>query len=242
MPRKPVLQDFWSPYVYELLANEPELNNRDIADRLSQKMTHDPERFIAAPEVPSERTIARIRQNAPLEEVREYRYFRWPESMGTPDLPWGAAPVCLWLLREFQALAAAVPGHVSERPTNRLAKWFWRVWQAAPTSDFTSMPDANFKWRWDLAVTLASTEIVTVDLEHRTQRGIEGVLVYAPWSSPTAGLAWRKAVLEGRIPDLRTYGLSSDAEKWKAVVEGGLPEETAERWKQSDSPKEENHA
>ncbi|MGE5618089.1 MAG: hypothetical protein ACM3US_02395 [Sphingomonadaceae bacterium] len=75
---------------------------------------------------PSEKTVrtyAKIQREAPEHERRQYRLVYWPESFGTPELPWEAAPAV------FEAIR--MTGEES-RPTVRTAKWYWRLFLAAP--------------------------------------------------------------------------------------------------------------
>jgi hypothetical protein len=87
--------------------------------------------------------------NWPQREM-EYREFHWPESMGTPDVPWEACPAVFELLQvygpndaplvpdgvplfmEDGPFSAPRSPHFLVRPDVRLAKWFWRVTQAIP--------------------------------------------------------------------------------------------------------------
>ncbi len=81
--------------------------------------------------VPSPRTIGRIRKEflaLPLEVQAGYKLVRWPDSFGSPDLPWEAASDVLELIRSYP--------DGDYRCTVRLAWWFWRVTLAAPALDF----------------------------------------------------------------------------------------------------------
>ena len=62
-----------------------------------------------------------------LQKEKEYRLFRWPESMESGLLPWEASRTLLdFINRNGRAGELG-----TERPTNRLAKWFWRIYQVA---------------------------------------------------------------------------------------------------------------
>ena len=65
------------------------------------------------------------------QKEKDYRTFRWPESMESGLLPWEASQPLLDFL-ERRGRPAEIG---TERPTNRLAKWFWRLYQVAEPSD-----------------------------------------------------------------------------------------------------------
>jgi hypothetical protein len=62
------------------------------------------------------------------ENRREFSLFRWPESMEYGVLPWDASQAGLELLLYCVE-------HRLGRPTNRMARWFWRVLLACPALD-----------------------------------------------------------------------------------------------------------
>jgi hypothetical protein len=56
---------------------------------------------------------------------QEQALFRWPASMESGALPWAASQAALELLRHCDEQGLSLP-------TNREAKWFWRLRLAAP--------------------------------------------------------------------------------------------------------------
>ncbi len=75
---------------------------------------------------PSERAVSSILRKIAAEDLREYRFLYWPDTFERGDLPWEASEAALELL----ALKEFAPGEA--RPSVRLARWFWRITQAAP--------------------------------------------------------------------------------------------------------------
>jgi hypothetical protein len=74
--------------------------------------------------LPAVRTIGEMIARAralPEVEQRRYMEVRWPESFGTADLPWEAAPHI-----------AELRSWLAHAPTVSVAKWFYRVTLAAP--------------------------------------------------------------------------------------------------------------
>ncbi|MDA1010642.1 MAG: hypothetical protein O2888_04115 [Chloroflexi bacterium] len=168
----------WRERVRVTVANEPSLPAAKIAGRLAQ-MGEDG--------APGERTIGRWKQEfleSDEEERRPYRYLQWPQSMGTPDLPWAASRVVLELLGDWREYS----GLVGPRPTVRLARWAWRVYQAAP--------DAPAIVRLNLALDLAVSEVLG-----SPRPDIEWRLVCRPWAGELEAAAYAEAVASGSIPE-----------------------------------------
>lgn len=163
MSRPPELQKYWEPSVKELFANEPRLKNSEVLDKLGKDLAARPDSYPDAPPLPSERTIARIRkslQDDPPEVRQAYRYVSWPESFGTPDLPWSASASLLELMSVYPA---------GERLTVRVAKWYWRVTQA--------VPEASAGWRLEKAVFLVHGELGRIPDIGREIRRVERELL-----------------------------------------------------------------
>ena len=73
------------------------------------------------------REITKLRKMSESEQ-RRYDEVVWPESFGSPDLPYAAAATILELTR-FMGRAPLVP----------LARWYWRTCQAFPGSDVATL-------------------------------------------------------------------------------------------------------
>src|SRR5437867_368314 len=119
MPRPPIAR-YWIERVRAIVENDPRLGSPRITKRLEQEGA-----AIGRDDYPSERAVSRIKEKhraAPLEERREYRLCRWPESMERGDLPWEASAAALELVCWLAPL---------EPLPIRLVKWYWRVTLAA---------------------------------------------------------------------------------------------------------------
>ena len=126
-------------------------------------------------------------------------------------LPWEASAAALELL-------GIVPPPDGNRPSVRLARWFWRVTQAAPDMplmvlDFSALID-----RFSIAQLLAEWEILG-DPPSMYWNSVEAVLTYAPWRSEDHAGHYAAALRDGRVPPLphpdwisanKTKGLSSE--------------------------------
>lgn len=142
-------------------------------------------------DLPSERSVSRYMQGhkgLTLEERRQYKLLRWPDNLG--DLPWEAGPAVLDLLRQLRQEGAG-------RPTVRLARWYWRLWQA--------VPDAPFGVRLSLSILHAALEELAEFIPDDWVRGIkeawEWYLAYAPWRGEEAAKAYAKGILSGGLPN-----------------------------------------
>ncbi|MSQ14884.1 MAG: hypothetical protein EXR50_03370 [Dehalococcoidia bacterium] len=127
---------------------------------------------------PSPRSISRIikeHQQKPEAQRIQHRLFSWPQSMGTPDLPWEASRAMLELLGLLSQ-----SGH--NRPLNRNAKWYWRISQA--------LPAAPPIVRYHLAAEMAFMEVAGVLAHRQFTEPVEKYLVTR--GSPTAAIDWTK--------------------------------------------------
>lgn len=162
MPAKR-LRDPWEEPVRQIVSDHPSWGRREVREALTQ---HAAERGMSPVDVPSESTVGRImadfRKAGPAQR-RNYERFRWPESLGTDDMPWEAGRALLDLLAYHDA-------HEMPRPPNRLARWFWRVTLAAP--------DAPIEERLSVSIGLASGESVEDSVPLSWE---ERFLAYAPW-------------------------------------------------------------
>jgi hypothetical protein len=164
----------------------------------------------------------------------EYRSFSWPESMGTPDLPWEASESALELL-EVHRKANPFLRHLESqpelpfadngrqplgmrwghRPSVRLTRWYWRVTQAArdlpaETQTLVLLPPIHIHilGRYDIAVVLAEWEDWS-DAPQSLQDSVEAYLTYAPWRSTERAMEYMAEVKRGRIPGLTPQDLFS---------------------------------
>jgi len=159
MPRRKT-DRIWEQRIFALKGQEPDLSAEAMARRFEEEqggMGH----------WPAARTIRRILDEEwsklTPDQRREYEYFRWPESMEDGSLPWEASAAGLELLRAFSRL---------RRPPVRLARWFWRVTQAAP--------GAGIPARLQAAAQLAIEEALGTTQE---RRAVEWFLAFQPWRS-----------------------------------------------------------
>jgi len=150
----------WVSKIEEITENNPRLGPKAVLQRLEK----DPE--CAGQDEknwPSESTVGRIQRKfrqKPDEERRLCRWFYWPESCERGDLPWEASEAALELLRFWQR------GSPTTRPSVRLARWFWRITQAAPNaSDFERRHYAGW---------LAAAEAVGADVRRGVERWLCG--------------------------------------------------------------------
>jgi hypothetical protein len=196
---RPKTKDYWEEGIRILTEEDPRLGPLGVRSQLIKLVEADAEGKAGPLRVPSLRTIGRIqRQFRPLpeEERRPYRIFRWPESFERGDLPWEAQGAALELMRVWARgprLGMVSPEarrllSPAARPSVRLARWFWRMTQAAP--------DATALERRHIAGLLAAAEAGDPDV----RRAAEGWLCYAPWRSEEARGAYEEAQAEGRIP------------------------------------------
>lgn len=179
MPRTPI-DAFWIEKIYTLRADNPRRGARAIKAQLERIG-----REIDRSDWPEERTIAKYISTfdrLPEHEKQRYHSVYWPETFERGILPWEAAAACLELLNEHQG---------KERPTVRLARWFWRVTLAAP--------DAPAFYRRNYAGWLAAAEIVGTG-NANVSRYVEAALQYAPWRSSENERRYKKAMEKGEIP------------------------------------------
>ncbi len=112
---------YWKRWVWRLKGDNPSLSAVEIEERLQALVKEAPKNSGSPPAARTIRDIVKEPRPAGIRE-EEFLSFRWPQSMERGDLPWEASERCLELLRHLQG----------ERPSVRLAKWFWRVSLAIP--------------------------------------------------------------------------------------------------------------
>lgn len=143
MPR-PETDLYWRERIKHLAANNPKMSDRAITEQLDKQAQAEDRS-----DQPRERTVGRIRKaftTVPEEQRKQYQIARWPDSMISGELPWEASAALLELLGHQRR-------HLGPRVASpiRLARWFWRVTQAAP--------DAPIISRVQIAVQLASWDL-----------------------------------------------------------------------------------
>lgn len=116
---RPRIHEYWIDKIRTLVANKPKLSAAAIHRELKNYSDQGPK------PMPSERTVGAIKQRLTNEDLKNYRYFTWPDSMGAGELPWEASRVALDLMR-FRHEEQMEP------PVFREVLWFWRVTLAAP--------------------------------------------------------------------------------------------------------------
>lgn len=128
MPR-PRIDRFWIEGIKQSLAKDRQMGYKTVRAELqhlareAEKKDGQKEEKLKVPNLSTVQRYVKEFRDLPEEELRQYRLFSWPESMGTPDLPWEASRAALELL-------AAPPD--GQRPTIRLVKWYWRLSLACP--------------------------------------------------------------------------------------------------------------
>ena len=184
MPKlgRPKTDQYWRERVEFLVENEG-LGPRPLTRRLEQEAAQ-----LGRDDAPAERTVARLRNEFIKSDEptkRASRAFLWPESMGTPELPWEAGATALEILGYLRQHPS--PGLPWERPTIGFVTWFWRVTLAAPTASAidrvgaaTELYAAERRWRHDGF------------RPHLRRR--EWFLAFAPWQSPEAQQAYTRAI------------------------------------------------
>jgi hypothetical protein len=142
-------------------------------------------------DVPSERTVRRRalefqKRLAQSIKVRN-RPFGWPESMMSGALPSEASRAALDLLK-----------HRSENgldlPTNREARFFWRIRQASPAiEDRRASTFAGLLAAVEFYLEIDETAVVHFEW-------IQSALAYQPWLSPEAATVYERAIYRGLDP------------------------------------------
>jgi len=192
MPQRPIA-DHWRRQVRLLVENAPpgeRLTDRRIAAMLERDALR-----LGRHDSPSERSVGRIRkqhEDTRPAERREYRRFRWPDSMEDESLPWEAAPAALELMRAYSY----------ERPLLPVIRWFWRV--------SVAVPDAPLEERKNRAIFLAMNE-AAASPNPRALESVECWMIYQPWTSADAELKFNQAILAGVVPDDQVPISSMDA-------------------------------
>ena len=156
----------WVEMVKQLKADDASRTAAKIQGDLFMEWANHPD-DLPKTNPPGERTIGRILTDyARATEADRIPYERvyWPETFarGAAGLPWEASPVVLKLIALMEP----------KRPTVRLARWYWRVSQAAPGT----LDDYELK---GAASNLADAEA----RGEAPSRGVETSLVNSIWDS-----------------------------------------------------------
>lgn len=135
------IRDQWEPDIKGIVADHPKWGPHRICEELLSRARDAGEEN---PDLPSERTIGRIKKKLTPTELMEYKTFHWPQSMESGSLPWEASAAAFELLRAKKPSKAApflddglfhttyFTRRLLGRPTVRQVRWFWRVTQAMP--------------------------------------------------------------------------------------------------------------
>lgn len=208
---RPAVIPRWERLVYRALAANSRLSARQLREVLV--------RSYPGAEVPSERTIGRIKKSwdeLPEDRKRLLQEVQWPQSMGTELLPWDASPAILELLGEYGTWMGV-------RPEIGLASWFWRITQAAPDLPLNSrIAAARTLWAWEILGRPETSQIGE----------LEEYLVYAPWRAPENKLAYQQAIRTDDVERTRSpdYGIDDVDEWWPvAAFFEGTPDSLVER-------------
>jgi len=140
MPKKLDLR--WEAIIMHVMADHPEYGGGRLTDRVQELGKAQG----IEQEAPVQRTIeARLRSSKIDKELQQslasLRRVRFPHSFGTPDLPWEAAGPVMDFMVIFEDIQRGpederfgVLMNEEPRPTTRAAKWYWRLYLAAPTA------------------------------------------------------------------------------------------------------------
>lgn len=164
------------------------------ASEIYRMMSSDPNYKTRVPELRTlQRAVADIRGKL----TQLDQPFVW-HRIEEYDLPWEASA---YLLEMWRMVMNGEMTRFNERgqsvPTVRQAKWWWRIHQAAP--DLNSKGDV-----WFLAQRFVNREMLIQVLDEPLDfADLEAHLAYKPWENEDRIEAYRKAVQERRILELR---------------------------------------
>lgn len=180
MPRQKI-DHHWQERIRELTEQNPGWSSSRVAQRLKEEAHR-----LGRNDWPSEKTVRNymaLHREASEHERRQYRLTYWPESFGTPELPWEAAPAVLEAIR--------IAGE-DNRPTVRTAKWYWRLALAASA--------LHPRERLDMARKMAAAEASGLARAAESWRGFEWKLIHPGVPMPEPHRIWTTidaAVAEG---------------------------------------------
>jgi hypothetical protein len=182
MPR-PKIDVYWRDRVKELTEQNPRMSSRKITERLEQTAAK-----LERTGCPSEKSVRNIMKEhrATGPEVRRlYDQVLWPESFGTPELPWESASVVLEAIRvaeagRYSSGAEEPPRGEPYRPTVRMAQWIWRLALAEP--GMHPLTQLGF------SASLAAADSDTPEEAGKMHRDIEGCLLHGVSYARIAGM------------------------------------------------------
>jgi hypothetical protein len=225
------LDNFWIDKLYATFANESRISDREVTTRmqkLGEEMSRD--------DYPATRTVNKYRDlfNHLPENVKAgHKDFCWPESMEAGLLPWEAGAAALELLGiqrgQDLLLSPRGLGLAIGRPSVRLARWFWRVTQAAPDLPAFLQEFEERPGRYYVAMALAVRESVG-DMSQGVLDGVEAYLAYAPWRSRGNAGQYGRAIDAGQIPDLSVRNLFPRPTNPYPAIRELIGREFAEYW------------
>ena len=217
------LDQFWIDQMYSLFENQPDLTDKEVAERLENLGNE-----LGQNDYPALRTVNKYHRMYGPKKLREkaaYRLFAWPEEMGSSLLPWEASQASLELLGvvfspEYVGYAELVSQYPYGRPTILMAHWFWRVTMAAPDMPARiTDPDydgehacmAGGPDRFTAAQQLAAWEVLGKPKNSESVRQLE------------AYLAWRASPAHLKVPNEPPFPLGVELgavgiKKARAVV------------------------
>lgn len=149
------LDSFWVSWLHHVFTNDPELTIVEIAQQ-----AEDLARELGRTDFPHRSTVHRYLdafRNLDEDVKRQYREFRWPDSMEDGDLPWEASTEALALLEWT--------GEYNLRPpTVNLVVWYWRT--------TLMLPDTPLDLRLRVAITLATHREIGEPIPERLRKDL----------------------------------------------------------------------
>lgn len=195
MPR-PKLACYWEKQIKTVAANmerpTPTMVQRELEKHYRELPPQEQDKY---GDPPSYRTVKRRLDAFPNEDRLPYRFFSWPESMGTPDLPWEAS-------RPLLDLLAYLHHNDLPRPLNKVATWFWRIALAAPDAGEHEY-DQHIRYLLVLAGHMALLDFQGKLSHYEETAPLQWVLSYAPWRSDDAKKRYATAYFRDRMPGPR---------------------------------------
>src|SRR5918996_5660853 len=112
------LDPFWVSWLYHVFTNEPGLTMTEIAQEAEETAKE-----LGRTDPPHRATVHRyLTSFRDLDEdvKRQFRDFRWPDSLENGDLPWESSTETLALLEWTEK-------HNLRPPTVNIVAWYWRT-------------------------------------------------------------------------------------------------------------------
>lgn len=149
MGRPPKVREKWMPRIKGYMATCRIARPNPIKPTVKGALAYFAENYRGQgpPSESQTRRLLSLPENtdAKTEDLLEFSFFRWPESMVPSGLPWDASQSALELLRYHYKMSLP-------RPEVRVVKWFYWITRAAP--------DLKIEGRWYFALcySIAETE------------------------------------------------------------------------------------